>query len=383
MQAVILAAGEGKRLRPLTRSMPKALIPVGNKPIIGYVIESLIESGIHDIIVVTGYRKEHVIRYLNTIDTDVKVVTQKKQIGTADAMNAAKDEIKGEFLVLPGDNYINSESIRRIKNNTNAILVKEHNYPSNFGVAIIKEGVLEQLVEKPRLAPTHTVSTGIYSFSQSVFERVMPNKIPDLIMGMVHDGIKIKAVHADDWQDAIYPWDLLRLNSHMLKSGGKEIAGTVSNSAIIRGDVRVGKGSEIGPYAVINGPVVIGEDCIIGSHTVIDPDTTIGSRCNMEAFTYIGNSLLMDDTKIGTHSRISEAIIGEGCTLGDHLSVINGKGIHDIAGNSIKAEFGAVFGERVSAFSHSSFKNTVIGNNTRIEGRTPLISDIPDSTVVM
>lgn len=383
MQAVILAAGEGKRLRPLTRSMPKALIQVGNQPIIGYVIESLVESGIHDIIVVTGYRKEHVIRYLNTNETDVTVVTQKKQIGTADAMKAAENEISGDFLVLPGDNYIDSESIRRIKDKTNAILVKEHNYPSNFGVAIIKDGYLEELVEKPRLAPTHTVSTGIYSFSRSVFDRPITNKIPDLIMGMRHDGIKIKAVYANDWQDAIYPWDLLRLNSHMLKRHEREMSGTVSSTAIIKGDVIIGKGSEIGPYSVISGPVMIGEGCVIGSHTVIDPDTTIGSRCNLGAFTYVGRSLLMEDTKIGTHSRISDAIIGEGCTLADHLSVINSKGQHEIEGNTIKAEFGAVFGERVTTFSHSSFKNTIIGNNARIEGRVPVISDIPDSTVVM
>jgi glucose-1-phosphate thymidylyltransferase len=89
MQAVILAAGEGKRVRPLTRSRPKALIPVANRPIIEYVIEALLKNGIRDIVVVAGYRKEQVTRFLNQLDVTVEVVVQTKQLGTAHALQCA------------------------------------------------------------------------------------------------------------------------------------------------------------------------------------------------------------------------------------------------------------------------------------------------------
>ena len=93
MQAVILAAGEGKRVRPLTRSRPKALLPVANRPIIGYVIEALLKNGIRDIVVVVGYRKEQVIRFLNELDVPITVVVQDKQLGTGHALNCARSHI--------------------------------------------------------------------------------------------------------------------------------------------------------------------------------------------------------------------------------------------------------------------------------------------------
>src|SRR5512137_1198858 len=160
MQAVILAAGEGKRLRPLTRNRPKVLIPVANNPIIDYPIKALIANGIWDIIVVVGYRKEHVIRHLNQCDVPIQVVEQKNQLGTGDALKCAEPLVRGDFLVLPGDNYIDAASIARIKDERNAVLVQDHPYPSNFGVVVMKKGEVTGIFEKPEHAPSFTVSTG-------------------------------------------------------------------------------------------------------------------------------------------------------------------------------------------------------------------------------
>ncbi|MFA7304678.1 MAG: nucleotidyltransferase family protein, partial [Methanoregula sp.] len=115
MQAVILAAGEGRRVRPLTLSRPKAMIPVANRPIIGYVIDALVKNGIRDIVVVVGYRREQVIRFLNEFDLPIKVVVQEKQLGTAHALRQAEPEISGDFIVLPGDNYIDAASVASIR----------------------------------------------------------------------------------------------------------------------------------------------------------------------------------------------------------------------------------------------------------------------------
>ena len=288
MQAVILAAGEGKRVRPLTWSRPKAMIPVANRPIIGYVIDALVKNGIRDIIVVVGYRKEQVTRFLNQLDIPVKVVVQDKQLGTAHALRQAESEITGDFLVLPGDNYIDPQSIARIKDEHDAILVKEHPNPSNFGVVLLKEGNVESIVEKPDHAPSFMVSTGIYSLKKDFFTFIDGNNtVTDTITRMLEAERHIKAIIADDWQDAIYPWDLLKMNERLLCNLPAVREGTTSRNTTIKGAVRIGKGTTIGPHTVITGPVVIGNNCTISPNCCILPNTSIGSRVAIEPFLFL------------------------------------------------------------------------------------------------
>ncbi|MEN6397030.1 MAG: sugar phosphate nucleotidyltransferase, partial [Methanoregula sp.] len=282
MQAVILAAGEGKRVRPLTWSRPKAMIPVANRPIIAYTIDALVENGIRDIIVVVGYRKEQVIRYLNQLDLPVEVVVQDKQLGTAHALRQAESRISGDFLLLPGDNYIDAQSLAKIKDVKNAILIKEHPSPSNFGVVTLKEGLVDSIVEKPEHAPSFQVSTGIYSLNKDFFRYIRENDITDAISVMIESGVSLNAVTAEDWQDAIYPWDLLKLNQRLLNHLPAIQEGSTSGHATILGQVHIGKGTTIGPNTVISGPVIIGSNCTIGPNCCILPGTSIGSRVTIE-----------------------------------------------------------------------------------------------------
>jgi UDP-N-acetylglucosamine diphosphorylase/glucosamine-1-phosphate N-acetyltransferase len=376
MQAVILAAGEGKRIRPLTRSRPKALLPVANRPIIGYVIEALLKNGIRDIIVVVGYRKEQVIRFLNELDVPITVVVQNKQLGTAHALNCAKSHITGDFLLLPGDNYIDPYSIGRIKELKNAMLVKEHPNPSNFGVVMLKDGLVSGIMEKPEHSPSFMVSTGIFSLTKNFFSFTTGNDITDAVSSMLATGEPLQAVVADDWQDAIYPWDLLKMNMRLLKDLPEAREGSVSRQTIIQGPVRIGKGTTIGPNTVISGPVVIGDDCEIGPNCCIMPDTSLGSRVKVEPFTLLANSLIMDDTSIGSHSRIIETVTGQGCRLADHTSVSLSASLMNIEGTVIKPEFGAVFGDQVTAGPFTIFNNCIVGNNVAIEGKSQVISRI-------
>jgi UDP-N-acetylglucosamine diphosphorylase/glucosamine-1-phosphate N-acetyltransferase len=384
MQAVILAAGEGKRVRPLTRSRPKAMIPVANHPIIEYVIEALLKNGIRDIIVVVGYRKEQVTRFLNQLDIPIEVVVQDKQLGTAHALQCAESKIKGDFLLLPGDNYIDPQSVARIKGIPNAMLVKEHPNPSNFGVVQLQDGLVTSIIEKPEHAPSFMVSTGIYSLKKEFFSCIRGNDMTDAIASIVETGGQIQAIPADDWQDAIFAWDLLKMNRRLLANlpSGKE--GVVSRQTTIQGAVKIGKGSTIGPNTVITGPVIIGNDCTIGPNCCIQPNTSIGSRVSLEPFTYIGNTLVMDDTIIGSHSRVMDTVIGERCKLGDHTSSNKATGLLDIEGIVIRSEFGAILGDNVTSGPFTIYKNSIIGNNTIIESKNPVISRIiPDGSLVI
>jgi UDP-N-acetylglucosamine diphosphorylase/glucosamine-1-phosphate N-acetyltransferase len=384
MQAVILAAGEGKRVRPLTRSRPKVMIPVANRPIIEYVIEALEKNGIREIIVVVGYRKEQVTRFLNQLDVPIEVVIQTKQLGTAHALKCAESHITGDFLLLPGDNYIDAHSIGRIKEIKNALLVKEHPNPSNFGVVLLKDGFVTRIIEKPEHSPSFMVSTGIYSLTRDFFSYIRENDITDAVSLMLTSGDQLKAVIADDWQDAIYPWDILKMNKHLLKDLPEVREGSASRQTTIQGAVRIGKGTTIGPNSVISGPAIIGSDCEIGANCCIMPNTSLGSRVKVEPFTYIGNSLVMDDTSIGSHSRIINVVTGQGCRLSDHTTMVTSASLLDIEGTVIKPEFGAVLGDQVTSGPFTIFKNCIVGNNVSIEGGRQIISHIlPDNSMVM
>jgi len=386
MQAIILAAGEGVRVRPLTRSRPKAMIPVANRPIIEFVIDALLKNGIRDIVVVVGYRKEQVTRFLNGLGVPIEVVVQEKQLGTAHALQCAESKIDGDFLVLPGDNYIDPQSIARIRDApANAILIKEHLNPSNFGVVLVENGVVTDIIEKPAHSPSFMVSTGIYSLKKSFYSYIDSPNITTAIAGMIQAGEQIRAVTADDWQDAMYAWDILKMNRRLLKNLPQaKREGIASRQTIIQGPVTIGRGTTIGPNTVISGPVVIGNDCSIGPNCVILPYTSIGSRVSLDPFMVIGDAIVMDDTAIGSHSRIVETVIGERCTLADHTSVSAANGLMDIEGLTIRSEFGAILGDNISSGPFTAYKNSVIGNNVTIEGQERITSrTIPDGSMVI
>ncbi|OPY40144.1 MAG: Bifunctional protein GlmU [Methanoregulaceae archaeon PtaU1.Bin222] len=376
MQAVILAAGEGKRLRPLTRSRPKAMIPVGNIPVMDYVISSLKTCGIRDIIVVVGYRKEQVIRHLNTLDTGVTVAVQEKPLGTAHALLQAKEYIKDRFLVLPGDNFINSASIARIMDKRNAILVKEHPYPSNFGVVTTRKGFVTNIVEKPAQSPSFTISTGVFSLDMEFLETLRENDMTDAIGAFLESGKKIRAVPADDWQDAIYPWDLLQMNQYLLRSVQAEKSGEVSEHCTIQGQVRIGNGSRISPLTSITGPVVIGPECEIGPYACIKPYSSIGARVRIDPFTLVENSILMDDSEIGSHCRVRDSVIGEGARLDDHVTMVTASPLMEIQGEQIRGRYGAILGEEVRAGPFTLLEGAIVGNNAKIRGNSRIHSTI-------
>ena len=360
------------------------MIPVANRPIIEYVIEALVKNGIREIIVVVGYRKEQVTRFLNQLDVPVEVIVQDKQLGTGHALLCAESKIRDNFLLLPGDNYIDPASIARIMDIPNSMLVKEHPNPSNFGVVLLKEGLVSKIIEKPEYSPSFMVSTGIYSFRKDIFSYVQENDLPDSISSMINDGVQIRGIPADDWQDAIFAWDLLKMNRRLLHNLDPAREGTVSRQTIIQGAVRVGKGTTIGPNTVITGPVIIGNDCTIGPNCCILPNTSIGARVTLDPFTCIGDAIIMDDSSIGSHSRIMDTVIGERCALADHTSTSSVSGLIEIEGIATRSEFGAIIGDTVTSGPFTVFKNAIIGNNVTIEGQGLLKSRyiVDNSTVI-
>src|SRR3990170_3398492 len=145
-KAVILAAGEGQRLRPFTVTKPKAMLSIAGKPILQYVVEALAQHGIREVIIVVGYHREQVFDYFGNgeqFGIDITYVTQEKQLGTAHALAQAKNAVKGEFLILPGDNLIDADTIAQfVSTQPNAVLVKAVENPSRYGVVLSSDGLV-------------------------------------------------------------------------------------------------------------------------------------------------------------------------------------------------------------------------------------------------
>lgn len=386
MQAVVLAGGEGSRLRPLTRNRPKALIPVANRPIIEYVIEALTEAGVRDITVVVGYRKEQVIHCLANLPVQVNVVVQEKQLGVADALSLAEDHVSGRFLLLPGDNIITAAALRPLCDESPGLLTTTHSQPTDFGVVQTHDGFVSEITEKPDVAESFTVSTGVFSLDPSIFGYYEPGlELPGMINRMIADGMEIRAHRiTEGWSDAVFAWDLLALNRSLLKKTVPLCAGTVSRHATIEGRVSIGRGTQILPGTVITGPVVIGSNCIIGPNACISSGTAIGDGVTVGPFSHVTRSILMDDVTVGSHSSVRESVIGEGCRLADHTAAVCGEFATDVRGRHVSGMFGTIMGDRVDTAPFTVMKGAVIGNNAAVEtgGRT-ISGVIPDQTVVM
>ncbi|WP_319378962.1 sugar phosphate nucleotidyltransferase [uncultured Methanocorpusculum sp.] len=371
IQAVILAAGEGTRLRPLTKNRPKVMLPVVNRPILEHVLNSVVAAGIRDITMVVGYRKEQVMTFLNTYPVPVNVVVQEKQLGTAHALSMAKGYVHTQTLVLAGDNYIDPESLRSILDKENAVLVAPHSSPSNFGVIFGDDGKLTRIVEKPTDVPSGSlVSCGVYIFTQEFIQKIREQTIPESLQNRMKEGMPISIVTATDWQDAVSPKDLLSVNKHLLRQVVDSVSGTIDKCVTVQGHAIIGKKNTLGPGTVILGPVVIGEGGQIGPHVYIGPNTCIGSRVTIEPFAYIENSIIMNDCTIGSHSRIVNTIMGEGCLCRNHLSAFS-------------EESCSVCGDRVTIGPFTIIEDGVIGNNATIESGKILEKEIPDNTLVM
>ncbi len=338
MKAVILAAGEGRRLRPFTSSEPKVMIPVANKPILQYVVEALVSNDIHDIIMVVGYHQEKIKSFFgdgDEFDARISYIEQPKQLGTAHALYQARNSVEENFIVLPGDNLVSTDTIDDLVNEgkTSSVLITTSDEPSKYGVVSMENGIVEDIAEKPEHSISHHISTGIYYLSRDVFSRIeqlMADNTYDLtsVLNSLKDIRELNGIHTESmWMDAVYPWDLLSLNSAALHELATANRGMVEKGVIIKGPVSIGEGSVIKGGAYIEGPAIIGEGCEIGPHTCILPSSSIGNDCTVGAHTIICNSIVMDGARIGYKSILESSIIGEGVSIGagfvSHTDVVD------------------------------------------------------------
>jgi len=389
-QAVILAAGEGQRLRPFTAFKPKVMIPIANKPILRYVVEAVAKNGIYNVGMVVGYRKEHVINYFGSgeqFDVKIDYLEQRQQLGTAHALKQVEGKVKGTFLTISGDNIIEPETIAgMMQAKPNSILVKEQENVSKYGVIEANNGVATNIVEKPSEAISHLVNLGVYAFNEDIFQFIeQETDMVSVISSMINHGHEIRVCETDEtWLDVVYPWDILKLNDMALAKTAPATGGTIERGAVIKGRVSIGKGTIIRSGSYIMGPALIGENCEIGPSVCILPSTSIGDNVFILPFTVVSNSMVANDVEIGPSSTIQDSIIDRGCKLGGHFIASSGETEVKVDGEYHRVQIGAMLGESCrTENSVVTSPGVIVGNRCRIKALKVLGENIPDESTVV
>ncbi len=328
MKGIILHGGRGTRLRPLTHTGPKQLIPVANKPISQYVLEDLREAGIKDIAIVLGdLYPEKVASYYGDGDkfgVKVTYVHQGFPKGIAHAIGLCRDFVGDDkFVVYLGDNLLKggiAEFVRKFEGSDSdaMVLLCEVECPERFGVARFDEqGRLVGLIEKPKEPPSRFALTGIYFFTPAVFDTIKQLKpswrgeleITEAIQMLMDRGCKVEYEFVRGWwKDTGTPEDILAANRLILDELEPQVLGTIEEGAVVQGRVSLGEASVVKRGAVVRGPVVIGDRAEIREGAYIGPYTSIGNDVKIRRGE-IENSIIMDSCVVDVDERITDSLV--------------------------------------------------------------------------
>jgi len=333
MRGILLHGGHGTRLRPLTHTGPKQLLPIANKPMSQYCIESMRESGVKEIAIIIGGNGSNKVKeyYGDGQKFDVKIsyIEQEYPKGIAHAIRLCKDFIgNNKFLVFLGDNIIQKPIVDYVKNfeDSNAsasILLCEVDNPSRFGIAEIKDGQILRIMEKPKNPPGNLAVTGIYLLTPKIFDiidRLKPSwrnelEITDALHMLLEEKNKIiYNMITDYWKDTGTPEDIINANGAILEKMTPYFHAKKEDNVSSDGKVMVGEGTILRDNVKIIGPVIIGKNCIIESGTILGPNTSIGDNSRL-AKCQISNSIVMGDCNIESNIKIKDSIIAYNSTI--------------------------------------------------------------------
>ncbi|WP_337515030.1 bifunctional sugar-1-phosphate nucleotidylyltransferase/acetyltransferase [Methanobrevibacter smithii] len=412
LKAIILSAGEGSRMRPLTLTKPKTMLPVAGKPIIQYNIESLRDNGITDILLIVRYKEEIVRNYFgdgSDFGVNISYKTQKDFLGTANAISYGEDFIDDSIIVLNGDIILDDEIIHEIIKKYNYLspdtlmLLTEVEDPSAFGVVEIENGNIKNIVEKPKReeAPSNLVNAGIYIFNKDIFDKIRETEISergeyeitDSVSLQIEDNKKVIGHKTSkDWIDVGRPWELIEVNEELIGKLKTEIKGTVEAGAVIHGEVFLDEGSVIKAGVYIEGNVYIGKNCDIGPNSYIRGNTYFGDNVHVGNAVEIKNSIIMENTNVSHLSYVGDSVIGSNCNIAAGTNIANLRFDNATIKTKIKNQkidsgrrkLGAIIGDSVKTGINSSFSPGVkVGHNSTIGSGVLLYEDLPSDTRVL
>ncbi len=413
MKAVILAAGEGIRLRPLTLTRPKHLIHIGGKPLLEHILDSLKTAGLNQALITVYYMADRLQQFFgdgSKFGMKLEYSLQEGVRGTADAAGLAKSYVDEDFLLIYGDLVVTPDSIRNVisfheeEKPAVTMAVAPVDHPEHYGIVKLDGSHVTDIVEKPspKGAPTNLANAGVYVLSPEIFEKIEqtpPSKrdeleITDSLRLLIREKRSVLAVQipSEDWLDIGRPWDLLEANRRILNNMEPTLNGEIEEGAHLMGPVAVAKGARIRSGAYIEGPVFIDKKSDIGPNCYIRPHTSIGKNVRIGNGCEIKNSIIMDKTHIGHLSYIGDSIIGEDCNLGAGTTVANfrldGKAVKmmvkDEVVDSERRKLGVIFGDCVKTGINALFMPGVkVGQNSWIGPNLVVNRDVPSNAFLL
>jgi UDP-N-acetylglucosamine diphosphorylase / glucose-1-phosphate thymidylyltransferase / UDP-N-acetylgalactosamine diphosphorylase / glucosamine-1-phosphate N-acetyltransferase / galactosamine-1-phosphate N-acetyltransferase len=380
MDCVVLAAGEGKRMRPLTTKRPKVMLPLANRPMMEHLVLAAREAGITNFIFVVGYGEREIRRYFGDgagWGVTISYAPQRQQMGTADALKSVRDFVSGRFLTLNGDMIVTSHDLANLARCSSPCMsISSTDHPSDYGVVTVKDRKVVSLEEKTKNPKSNMINAGAYLFDTSIFDlvdQVRPSSRGELeltdALGVLISEENLSAYQLSSWMDVGHPWDMLDANTTLLGTAVSDSKGIVEDGVSISGSVLIGEGTVIKSGTYIEGNCIIGKDCRIGPHAYIRGSTSVGDNCHIGHCTELKNSIIMNGTKIPHFNYVGDSVIGSGCNFGAGTKVANLR--HDHANVKVcgsdtrRKKFGAVIGDNVQFGINCSINvGTVIGSNT-------------------
>jgi len=336
MKGIILHGGHGTRLRPLTHTGPKQLLPIANKAMSQYALEDLKTAGVTEIGIIIGdVYPEKVKEYYGTgekFGVKISYIYQDEPKGISHAIRLCKDFIGNDkFIVYLGDNVLRKNLIDYTKkfqtsNSDAMILLCKVDDPQRFGIAELDKdnlGKIKKIMEKPKNPPSDLAVIGIYFLTPKIFgviDRLKPSwrgefEITEALQMLMDDGNKIEYDTVTGWwKDTGTPEDIIHANKLVLDSIGTENQFLIDDNAEITNNVVIGTGTTISSDSIITGPVIIGKNCTISNGVQLGPYVSVGDNCNLKQCS-IQDSIIMTDCIINVKSNFESSIISHGSEI--------------------------------------------------------------------
>jgi UDP-N-acetylglucosamine diphosphorylase/glucosamine-1-phosphate N-acetyltransferase len=386
MQAVILAAGEGTRMRPLTETVPKPMLPVADRPLCAHTADAAVAAGASELVVVVGYEADAVRAFFGDEyrGVPVSIAVQKEQRGTADAVRAARSHLDGPFVVLNGDNLYDFEDIETLFDVAPAIAAIAVDEPQNYGVLSTTDDGdrVTGIVEKPEDPASNLANAGAYAFPERALEWLDVGEsergeyeLTDVVARVIETA-NVTPVTLSRWLDVGRPWELLAANEWKIGDLERRIDTAVAEDATIRGSVVIEADVTVEPGVVIEGPAIIRSGAEVGPNAYIRGATLVGEDCHVGHGVEIKNSVLMDGANVPHLSYVGDSLLGPGVNFGAGTQVANLRHDGDAVQQTVKGrrvstgrrKYGVVAGPGVKTGINTSLTpGVVLSANARTE----------------
>jgi len=379
MKAVILAAGEGRRLKPLTNRRPKPMLSVAGKPLLEYVVEATRDAGITDIVLVVGYRRDRIQTHFGDGDdwgVSIEYAVQDNQLGTGHAVLQAADRVDDPFVVLNGDQLVDADGIAAVAESLGSgddravMTVARSSAPQRYGVVHLEGERAVDIEEKP----TEVFNAGIYGFAPSVFDAIRATDadadgelaITDVLQRLIPDDEVRTVRYRGTWTDVTHLWDVTRVTGEVLDRTGGRDEGVRESGASVADATHVGRDSRVGANATVRRGTSLGDNVTVGANAVLT------------------NSVVLADATVGDGAVLEDSVVAENAHVGANVTVAGGPADVVVEGQYHEAvPLGAVVGDNARVEGGATLApGTVVGDDATVAAGAVVRGTVPPGTEV-